>query len=432
MEHYSIELEELIKKRVIDFKDNYSAKLRNSHTKQIMLASSGDQKAKKYIKEFIRQELIKLNKIYKNKDISDPIITEIFANNWGLGILEKYDRDDVDELMIDGTRVSIEIRGQIVDLEERFSSEEESLKVIRRALEFDNSKDISKENPIIYAERKDGSRITASIPPISKAPYLNIRKFDSFLPTTENLLMSGTITKNMADLIELFVKGKANIAIIGEMGSGKTTFTKWALGFIPKGERVATLETTFELNPERLYPDLYFIQHRENEGLGIKLADTFRLTLRENVKRMLLGEMRSGEEVWQFLYACNRGHSGSIGTSHNMNAEGLLSDYADMVLEAGLSDNKEVMISRIATAVDIVIKFRKLDQGKRVCASIEEILKEGDSYKIIPLFKYEYDEENPTAEGQHIEVNKISSKLITKMNEYGMNKSEIERIVNAK
>ena len=420
---------EIVRRNIIDFKDGYSDNLRRTHTKMIINASRGDIKAKRYLKECIRQELIRNDFKYKDPDIANPIITDIYSKYWGLGILEKYDSEDVDELMINGTRISIEKGGQIIDLPERFESEEEAIRIIRRVLEFDDTLDISKKNPVKNAERKDGSRITVAIPPMAKTPYLNIRKFDSFIPTTENLVASGTVSKRMLDVIDLLIKGKANISIIGEMGSGKTSFTNWAIGRLPLGERVGTLETSFELKTE-MYPNLYFVQLREQPHLNKgTLGDLFQLLLRQNVKRILLGEMRSGYEVFQYIYACTRGHSGSFGTSHNMNAEGMLDDYAAMMLEDGLGTDKETNKRRVAGAIDVVFKFRKLKSGKRICSSIEEIVKTDDSYEISPLFVYEFYENN-SSEGEHLEVNKISRGLINKMNDYGMEMSEIEKVLN--
>jgi len=420
---------EKIRRNIIDFKDGYSENLRKTHTKMIINASRGDVKAKKYLKECIRQELIRTEFKYKDPDIASPIITDIYSKYWGLGILEKYDQADVEELMINGTRISIEKSGKIIDIQESFENEEEAIKVIRRVLEFDDSLDISKKNPVKYAERKDGSRITAAIPPMAKTPYLNIRKFDSFIPTTENLIASGTLSERMLDVIDLLIKGKANISIIGEMGSGKTSFTNWAIGRLPKGERVGTLETVFELKTE-MYPYLYFVQLREQLGLNKgTLGDLFQLLLRQNVKRILLGEMRSGSEVFQYIYACTRGHSGSFGTSHNMNAEGMLDDYAAMMLEDGLGKDKETNKKRVAGAIDVVFKFRKLNSGKRICSSIEEIVNTEDSYKISPIFVYKFDENNP-GNGQHLELNKISKSLIHKMNDYGMQMSEIDKVLS--
>ncbi len=419
---------ERIRRNIIDFKDSFSDNLRKSHTKMIVDASRGDEKAKKYLKECIRQELIRIDSRYKDKDVADHIIIEIFSKYWGLGILEKYDKSDVDELMINGTRISIEKGGKIIDLPERFESEEEAIKVIRRVLEFDDGLDISRKNPVKYAERKDGSRITAAIPPMAKIPLLNIRKFDSFIPTTENLVASGTVTKRMLDVIDLLIRGKANISIIGEMGSGKTSFTNWAIGRLPVGERIGTLETVFELKTE-MYPSLYFVQLREQLQLNKgTLGDLFQLLLRQNVKRVLLGEMRSGSEVFQYIYACTRGHSGSFGTSHNINAEGMLDDYAAMMLEDGLGQDKETNKRRVAGAIDVVFKFRKLKSGKRICSSIEEIVKIDDSYKISPLFIYQFDENNPV-DGEHVEVNELSKSLINKMNDYGMSMSDIEDVL---
>ena len=112
-----------------------------------------------------------------------------------------------------------------------------------------------------------------------------------------------------------------------------------------------------------------------------------------------------------------------------MNAEGMLDDYAAMMLEDGLGTDKETNKRRVAGAIDVVFKFRKLKSGKRICSSIEEIVKTDDSYEISPLFVYEFYENN-SSEGEHLEVNKISRGLINKMNDYGMEMSEIEKVLN--
>lgn len=419
---------EKIRDNIIDFKDNYPDKLRELHTKMIVESTKGNQKARNYLFECIRQELISISSDYKNKDLADPIILDIYSKYWGLSILEKYNTPDIDELMIDGTRISIEKKGILYDIPEKFNSNEEAEIVIRRVLEHDEGQDLSINNPIKLTKMKDGARVTASLGPISQHPELNIRKFDNFFPTTKNLISEGTITKRIANIVELFVEGKLNISVIGEMGSGKTIFLKWLLGFMPKGERIGILENEFELNPQILYPELYFVQLRENSELGIELTDLFKLMLRKNVKRIILGELRSGKEVYQFNYACSRGHSGSIATSHNMNADGLIDDYADMVIEEGLSNNKLAMKKRIASSVNIVIKFRKLNNGKRICASIEEIITSGDDYKVSPIFLYEFDEENPS-NGKHIEKNKLSPASIKKMNDYGVPMSKIKDVL---
>lgn len=425
-------LEEYLRLTVTDFKSSYSQELRNMHTQMIITASQGDIKAKKYIKEFLRLELIRLDKKYKDKRLADPIIDNVYAENWGLGVLDKYDTSDIDELMIDGTKCFIEKAGVIIPIEEEFKTIEDSIKVIRRVLEFDNSLDISAKNPKKQAERADGARITAAIPPIAKVPTLNIRKHESFLPTTENLIKAGTIPKEIVPLIDLMIKGRANIAVIGEMGAGKTAFIRWLLGFIPANQRIGILETTFEINPEKLYPDVTFVQMRENEfEEGQKLTDLFQLMLRQNVKRIMLGEVRSGRELYQYKYACNRGHSGGIMSGHYMDAESFLTDGADMIIEAGLGNDKKNAKDGLANTVDLVFRLVGLPNGKRVLASIEEIVSTGDGeYTITKLWNYVYDENDPNSEGFHQKISDISTKLQRKLNSYGVPMNQIERVVS--
>lgn len=425
-------LEEHLRFSVIDFKSSYSQDLRKLHTQMIIKASQGDTKAKSYIKEFLRLELIRLDKSYKDKVIANPIIDRVYANNWGLGVLDKYDTPDVDELMIDGKKCFIEKAGVIIPLDEEFDTEEDAVKVIRRVLEFDNSLDISSKNPKKQAERSDGARITAAIPPISKVPTLSIRKHESFLPTTENLINIGTIPEELVPLIDILIKGRANIAVIGEMGSGKTAFIRWLLSFIPKNQRIGILETTFEINPEKLYPDVTFVQLRENEfEEGQKLTDLFQLMLRLNVKRIMLGEVRSGRELYQYKYACNRGHSGGIMSGHYMDAESFLTDGADMIIEAGLGNDKKNAKDGLANTVDLVFRLIGLPNGKRVLASIEEILSTGKGeYSVSKIWDYIYDENNPDSNGYHKKQNDISTKLQKKLNSYGVPLQIIERVMS--
>lgn len=426
-----MELEELKKRvtsRVIDFDDSFSEEMKAMHTNIILSASSEDVRSKIYLKEMIRLRLIQQDLKYLDKKLADPLVEEIFGENWGIGVLEPYDLDHIDEIMVVGTTVSIEEKGKIRRLPVKFKSETELLNVMRRLQEYDNSADISATNPTKSWERRNGDRVTISIPPVAKYPTLNIRKFDSFLPVTSELISSGTINQEMVDYLDILIKGKANIKIIGEQGSGKSTFLKWALGFCQEGERVGSLETDFELNPEKLYPHIDFVQLRERKQIGKTLSGLFEVMLRQNLKRIILGEMRNGLEVYQFLYACNRGMSGSIGTSHSMSAERAIDDDASMVVEANLSRDKEATKRDIANAVDIVLTFRKLPSGKRVCYTMEEVIAKENNYEIRELFRYNYDETSLES-GVHTKENEVSTELKKKLEAYGIEKNEIKRVL---
>jgi pilus assembly protein CpaF len=392
------------------------------HTEQLINCSRGDVQAKDYVKDLIRQHL------YDEGIEDEEIVKEIFAEKWGLGILEKYDRPDVDEIMVHGTRILLQVKGESRVAEESFKNEDEVIAVMRRVLEFDRTKDLNIKNATISARRRDGSRIQAVIPPVGKMPYLNIRKFESFEATTENMLISGTLIQEQVEVFKALVKGRANIVVIGEMGSGKTTFLKWLVQFFPDNLIIGSLETTFELNLDKLYPEKFFVQLEERLP-DYPLAVEFATMLRQNVDIILVGECRS-YEVNELIKAMSRGHAGSLGSAHSMGPTEVIDDFADMVLESGKSVDLGALKYRIARAIDVVVKFRKLPNRKRTMAGLYEIVTDERTmnYSAVPLFEFELDEEDPEDNGVHVRKGTITEKLKFKLNSYGVPKSELDRV----
>lgn len=412
--------EELIKEvraRVIQLSKTESLDIRTLNTSFIAKASSGDPEAKEYVLEKCRTVMKKMFPNQADTSEFEELIREVYAYNWGLGPLDKYDTDDVDELMINGTRISIEKRGQITTVDERFANEDEALAVIRRAIEFEGCADLNTQNPIVYAERADGARITASIPPVCKEVSLNIRKFSSFVPTTENLIKVGTITAYQANLIKLACEAKSNMVVLGEMGSGKTTFMTWIIGFMSPVERIGILETVFEVNPERFYKDHYFVQLKEWGDLTLDAC--FRYLLRANVKRILVGEMRSGQDLQNFKMGCTRGQPGCVGTFHSSSPMQFLSDGADLLTALEPTSSKHQQELGLATAVDLVLQFRKFSDGRRVCVDITELVRDGDKVWPNVITKYELDDNNPSAPGEHVTVNRFTNKFLDQVQTRG-------------
>lgn len=398
---------------------------RKIHTDNLINCSAGDEEAKIYVKNKIASKM-------KDDELSEEeslhIINEIYSEYWGLGIIDKYDVPEIDEIMVLGTKI-IAFKGkEIIKIDEKLENFDETIAIMRRCLEFDKSKDLNAKNAIVEAKRKDGARITAVIPPTAKIPYLNIRKFDSFIPTTENMLKSKTINNEMMNQLKILVQGRANIVVIGDMGSGKTTFIKWLLQFIQDNLLVGILETRFELHPEKLYPDKLWVQLEERLP-DYPISDLFTIMLRQNVDIIIVGECRS-YEVNELIKAMSRGHSGSISSAHSTDAIGMIDDFADMVLESGKDVDLQALKYRIAKAVDIVVKFRKLPNRQKTCAGIYELIEDplNLSYKSIPLFEFEIDEDNANDIGIHVKKNNISEKLKYKLNSYGVKYSQMHDI----
>lgn len=396
------------------------------HTNMIIRCSAGDGQARDYIKSLIKQYLINEKKIVDPEELV-YLVDYIFANRWGLGHLEKYDTPDVDEIMVHGTRIIVQRKGVKEIVPEQFESETETIDIIRRCLEFDQTNDISPTNPIVETKRMDGSRVTAVIPPVGMVPYLNIRKFDSFVPTTENYLKDEIVTPEMVEVLKLLVWGRANIIVIGEMGSGKTTVLKWLVDFMQPQLIVGLLETTFEAFLHKLYPERMFVQLAEYKEFTMRRL--FPVQLRQNIDVMMVGESRS-YEISELLKSMTRGQSGSLGTGHSISPKQMISDFATMVLEGGSQiSNLEALRHSIASSIDIVIQTRRLSSGRRVLSGIYEI-KESEcdfSYEIIPIFEFKVDEENPEC-GQFERINSITPKLKHKLNYYGCVMSDLNRV----
>lgn len=406
-----------VRDRVSELSNRDIGTIRSMNTTLIAKASAGNAEAKEFVMSKVRIIMEEFFPTRKGTPELEAMIKEVYAYNWGLGPLDKYDTDDVDELMINGIRISYEKGGKIFECRERFNNYEEAMNVIRRALEHDGTSDVNEQNPIVYAERADGARITVAVPPASKEPTLNIRKFTSFVPTTANLIRVGTITEYIANTIKVLVEGKANLIVLGEMGSGKTTFMTWILGFMPIDERIGILETVFEVNPERYYPKHFFVQLRECTVASLDAE--FRELLRANVKRILVGEMRSGKDLQNYKMGCTRGQPGCVGTFHSSSALQFVSDAADLLVNEEPTSNKYQQELGIATAVDIVLRFRKFSDGRRVCVDINELVREGDKYWANTLFEYKFDEENPSEPGEHVAVHRMTDKMLRTLQERG-------------
>lgn len=427
------EIENYVYEQIIN-KEFSSKELKEIHTQMLISCSAGDASAKKYVKAMIRSILLDTD-IPKGE--IENFVDNIFAERWGLGILEKYNLKDVDEIIVHGKKVLLKKQGEIIEVPEKFKNEDEILAIMRRTLEFDRAKDLNYNNAIIEAKRADGARINEVIAPVGKYPYLNIRKFDSFYPSTENMLKYGTLNQEEVVVLSTFVKGRANILIVGEMESGKTTFINWLMQFIPENLITGVMETRRELYPDILYPDRHWVQLEEVLP-KYPMSELFKTMLRMSVDIMIVGECR-GDEVNELIKSMSRGHSGSMGTVHSMGALEAIDDLADMMLESGKFADLKAIKYRIARAIDIVIKLRKLpsdDENKRkkVCAGIYEVVTERNEmkYDSIPLFEFEIDEENPEDNGIHVRKKTISAGLRKKLNSYGVKMSEIKKVFGDK
>ncbi|MGB9812396.1 MAG: CpaF family protein [Thermovenabulum sp.] len=421
-------LYEQIETEVIEMLTNYigTNKEVEMHHETMIEASLGSEDAEKIIKNKIKDIISKKHRTLPIDRI-EKYTKKIYEENYGYGpIHDLIKNPEINEIWVNGaSHIYIEKMGKKYRVNKCFKSDEDVIRVIRLLLAQDKI-DINAQQPMHEAKLKDGTRITALIPPVAKKPYINIRKFKAFSPTTDNLIKAGTLTEEMVEWLSKIVKGRANILIIGEAGAGKTSLLKWLINFVNPELRIGTLETDFELNLEEIYPERNIFSYEEHIELNITLNDLFRKCLRSSPDIIIVGEAR-GVEADEMIRAMRRGHPGSMSTIHTNSPETAIDDIAEMINEDGKRRDPVQLRFRVASAIDVIIQIHRMHDGVRRVTRITEVISDfkTQEYRFNDIFLYKIDPEKPYI-GQFEKVGNISDKLRNKLNFYGLSIQELE------
>lgn len=399
-----------------------------AHNRLLARCAIGDKSAQMSVKAMIKK-IIEKDYQLAQPPVSDLLVKKIYENNYGLGAIDDLFNDPtINEIWVNGyEHIWIEKGGIKYRLKDRsFKNDEDVIRVIRLLLQFDK-KDITMQMPMQESRMLDGSRLTVLIPPVAKRPYINIRKFEAFDVTTENLLKAGTLTQEMVDWLAKAVRGRSNILIIGETGSGKTSLLKWLVSFVPENLRIGTIETNFELKLDEKYPERNIFSYEEHPELNITMSDLFKKCLRSSPDIIICGEAR-GAEADELIRAMRRGHPGSISTIHTNSPETAIDDLAEMINEDGRRRDPIQLRYRIASAIDLIIQIRRFDEtGVRRITRITEVVTVSNSYDYYmqDIFRFEVDKDDPT-KGEFKKVGRISEELKKKLNYFGLPYDEIK------
>lgn len=342
---------------------------------------------------------------YKNADFSISekvdIVEQVFSSIRGFGLLDLIMKDDtITEVMINGTdEIFIEKNGRLIQLDDRFESERQLEDIIQRIVGL-AGREVNQASPIVDTRLPDGSRVNVVLPPIAlKGPTVTIRKFSKNPMTIEKLLEYGSITKEVAEVLETLVKAKYNIIICGGTGSGKTTFLNAVSNYIPHDERVITIEDSAELQIVGI-DNLVSLETRNANSAGvgaITIRDLIKSSLRMRPERIVVGEVR-GAEALDMLQAMNTGHDGSLSTGHANSTKDMLSRLETMVLQGAEGLPLQAVRQQMASAIDIIVHLSRLRDKSRKTMEITEVLDyENDEIVLNPLYVFEEDE-NSTLE----------------------------------
>lgn len=301
------------------------------------------------------------------------------------------DDDQVTEIMVNGPHhIYYEKSGRIHEWEHTFSSAEKLDDVVQKIVGACN-RVINASQPIADARLRDGSRVNAVIAPVAlNGPILTIRKFPKEAITMKKLVEWKSITQEAADFLKQLVICKYSILIGGGTSAGKTTFLNAMSDYIPKNERIITIEDNAELQIQGIDNLVRLEAKKANleESAEITIRDLIRSALRMRPDRIIVGEVRGGEAV-DFLQAVNTGHEGSFGTIHANSCYDMLSRLEMLVLMSNLPLPSEAIRRQIASGVDVMIHLGRLqDRTRRVLEISETDGIEHGEVKLNPLYAW--------------------------------------------
>ena len=322
------------------------------------------------------------------------ISRELFHAFRRLDILQDLIDESVTEIMVNGTdHIFYEKEGRIFRTDRHFISEDRLNDVIQQIVGSAN-RYVNETSPIVDARLSDGSRVNVVLKPVAvNGPIMTIRKFPKEAITMRQLVEMESLTEEAAEFIKLLVKAKYNIFVSGGTGAGKTTFLNAMSDFIPKDERIITIEDNAELQI-RGVENLVTLEARnanlEGEG-AVTIRDLIRSALRMRPDRIIVGEVRGDETVDMISSAMLNGHSGSMSTGHANNPADMLHRLETMMM-MGIDLPLQAIQRQIASALDVIIHLGRLRDRSRRVLQIDEVLGYEDG-RVRTRTLYEFKEE---------------------------------------
>ena len=370
--------------------------------------------------EWLQKEIYQMvmDKLDFNKDLSDEeiveLIDEVIVNRSKTGTIQidsrgKLKKDvfyairkldvlqqflenpNITEIMVNGeNHIFIEEDGTIKETGVSLKNREKLENLITQIVSKCNRR-VNESSPIVDARLEDGSRVNVVMSPISiDGSVITIRKFPQNPITMDKLIQIGSISEEAAAFLKKLVVAGYNIFISGGTGSGKTTFLNALSGFIPKEERIITIEDSAELQLLEV-PNLVRLETRNQNMEGcmeITIRDLIKTSLRMRPDRIIVGEVRGGEAV-DLLQCLNTGHDGSMSTGHSNSAGDMISRLETMVL-MGMDLPIEAVRRQIASGIDIFVHLGRLrDKSRRVLQIVEVLRYENGEILLNTLFEYE-------------------------------------------
>ena len=333
-------------------------------------SSQARQAVSGIVKEIIQDQRVPLN-FDEQEKIQADLLDEVF----GLGPLEPLLRDPkISDIMVnDKDHVFIEKGGLLSRVSTSFRDDRHLLQIIDRIVSRVGRR-VDESSPMVDARLPDGSRVNAIIPPLAlDGPSLSIRRFGTGPLAANSLVQLKSISAEMMEVLSSAVKARISIVISGGTGSGKTTLLNILSQYIPRNERLVTIEDAAELRLAQ--ENIVRLETRPPniEGQGaVRQRQLLINCLRMRPDRIIMGEVR-GEEAFDMLQAMNTGHEGSMTTIHSNTPRDAIARLESMVAMGNMNMPEKSVRQQIAAAITIVVQASRMSDGTRKVTSISEI-----------------------------------------------------------
>ena len=349
---------------------------------------------------------------------------QVMSNIVGLAVITPYMQDpSVTEIVVQRyDNIVIERDGLIEKVSAAFMNEDHLRNIINRIIQ-PIGRSINIQNPMVDARLSDGSRVNATLPPVSPdGATLTIRKFSEKAMTGEDYVRLGSLTNNMLYFLAKCVEGKLSLIVSGGTGAGKTTLLNMLSNYIPENELIITVEDSCELNLHQ--PNVRRMEARIGSSVGmgerlndVTIQDLVRNALRMRPDRLIVGEIRD-HTIVDMMTAMSTGHDGSMSTVHANSPHNLVVSRMPILygMSKQMSFTESAQAIQISEALQLIVQIQRLRNGKRVVTNVSEVTGLDDRDRVVLNDIFVYDE----AKGGHRATGYIPQKLISKASARGV------------
>lgn len=351
----------------------------------------------------------------------ESLIEYIFAENWGLGPIEKYYHQE-NVIEIRGNRPDqIKIKylgGTIVNLppEDCFRDDEAMERVIKNMAHGDTGESLDSSTGKMECVRPDGSRLTATCAPITKGWTFVLRKHTAFIPTKQSYIDFRTMDEAVWNIHKLLCRARVNRLYLGNVESGKTTLLRAGLPFMHEKLRILSLGRDIEVRITDFLPDRDVWEAEEHPQIGVMMEELLHLALREGGDVLIMEEFRNAAEAVATLDALTRGMYGSASTGHFNSEEEGVEGIARLLLKDGITLPRDDARVWVARAFMTILQLEGDSvSGRKLLKGITELYVKDDQVIFNKLVKWQPSSDAYFGEGKWVLVNPPSEEMIRHM-----------------